>query len=575
MYIAHHCEAKIYKKLRNQNILCFFIYTKCITDIFKNKICPVRNPSIKTFVFIGALIALTTFYYACKKDLFTGERVDPKKAKEMLAYANGPKVEMIDYARFQSKANLNALGILKQEFTPSLSSKSKVMSIRTTDIAQDIKILTDSIKVIRDNGHTMYVFRVELSSKRAVTFQNLTIDESAEGTVAFLNTYTPTKKWISAWKNGQTGKFEGNIKVTYLSLGQGASGRSVVKTKNTGSVASMLICTTTLYYYEIAYSCASGEHFPGDPNCVLTGSQRAGYMYIPFEVTECVEDQNPGSGGTSPTPPGNYDPCPDAPGTPPSTQVKKSGQKIMIVIPPTDCDSVVVDCAGVPNGTAYMADCGCIGGTTGITECPPEIINNVTDTCLFKIAKLVLENNMVGEIAAIISALDSNTIVKVKIYDAPQNPDGSAGRTSETKWSPDPQNAQITNFSTNITLSRSLLLGSTKEHVATILIHEIVHAYFRESTSKKQEFDGKDHQDMATKYISPMANFISGLFGITLTDATALAWNTIADTDAFKNSTTFTIGSGSNAITITKQDLQDIATFYTLNPGGVGNGTCK
>jgi|GEM_PF-2081811 len=232
------------------------------------------------------------------------------------------------------------------------------------------------------------------------------------------------------------------------------------------------------------------------------------------------------------------------------------------------------DCAGVLNGTAYMADCGCIGGTTGITECP-EIINNVTDTCLFKIAKLVLDNNMVGEIANIISALDSNTTVKVKIYDASENPNGSAGQTSNTSWTKDPQNGLTTNFMTNITLSRSLLLESTKEHVAVILIHEIVHAYFRKSTSKAEEFDGKDHQDMATNYINPIANFLTGLFGLSLTDATALAWNTVADADAFKNANNFTIGSGPNATIISKDDLQVIATNYTLNQGGTGNGTCK
>lgn len=31
----------------------------------------------------------------------------------------------------------------------------------------------------------------------------------------------------------------------------------------------------------------------------------------------------------------------------------------------------VVDCAGVTGGSAHIAECGCIGGTTGIEECPP------------------------------------------------------------------------------------------------------------------------------------------------------------------------------------------------------------
>ena len=36
-----------------------------------------------------------------------------------------------------------------------------------------------------------------------------------------------------------------------------------------------------------------------------------------------------------------------------------------------ECPGENVDCAGVPNGSAYMADCGCIGGTTGVYSCPP------------------------------------------------------------------------------------------------------------------------------------------------------------------------------------------------------------
>ena len=33
------------------------------------------------------------------------------------------------------------------------------------------------------------------------------------------------------------------------------------------------------------------------------------------------------------------------------------------------------DCAGVINGTAYLDSCGCIGGTTGRTQCPPPCNN--------------------------------------------------------------------------------------------------------------------------------------------------------------------------------------------------------
>lgn len=36
-----------------------------------------------------------------------------------------------------------------------------------------------------------------------------------------------------------------------------------------------------------------------------------------------------------------------------------------------ECPPEEEDCNGVPGGSAYMADCGCIGGNTGIYECPP------------------------------------------------------------------------------------------------------------------------------------------------------------------------------------------------------------
>ncbi|NII29263.1 hypothetical protein HB364_29560 [Pseudoflavitalea sp. X16] len=38
-----------------------------------------------------------------------------------------------------------------------------------------------------------------------------------------------------------------------------------------------------------------------------------------------------------------------------------------------ECPDDEVDCAGVTNGSAYWASCGCIGGTTGISECPPPV----------------------------------------------------------------------------------------------------------------------------------------------------------------------------------------------------------
>ncbi|MCY1527688.1 hypothetical protein D9M68_627640 [compost metagenome] len=198
----------------------------------------------------------------------------------LLQQKNAPKVEVINLSQFKNKANLNALGILKQQF---VVSKSKVMSINTAETYLGFNILTDSIKVIKDNGHTMYIFPVVLASKRAASFQNLTIDESTDGTVAFVNTYTPTKKWVQDWKNGHPGKFEGDISVTYLNLNNNytpTSGTSSTKGKTSTTVSVAQICYTTTYYYEIPYACASGNHYPGEPCYYTDEADRAGYIYV-------------------------------------------------------------------------------------------------------------------------------------------------------------------------------------------------------------------------------------------------------------------------------------------------------
>lgn len=41
--------------------------------------------------------------------------------------------------------------------------------------------------------------------------------------------------------------------------------------------------------------------------------------------------------------------------------------------PDEPIDDETYDCAGVLNGSAYMAECGCIGGTTGIEDCSCEV----------------------------------------------------------------------------------------------------------------------------------------------------------------------------------------------------------
>ncbi|WP_461486400.1 hypothetical protein, partial [Pedobacter sp.] len=215
---------------------------------------------------------------------------------------------------------------------------------------------------------------------RANAFQNLTIDESAEGTRVFVNTYTPSKKWIANWRTGKTEKFEGDIDVVYLNTGLPLKNSTTNKAGTTNTTIKYAMpaedCTTTTYYEYLPYYCASGNHGPDDAGCYLTGNDAAGYYVFDYTVTNCNGGGGGGAGGsTTPNPDPGFNPCdsgnPDPGAGVASTNKKSTGNKVMIAAPPTDCDPLPKDCAGVPGGSAYIdPNCNtCIGGTTGIESC--------------------------------------------------------------------------------------------------------------------------------------------------------------------------------------------------------------
>lgn len=446
---------------------------------------------------------------SCKKEIYDAEKADPARKKVMLAYKNGPKVDIIPFAQFKLKANLNALGILKQQFVAVAPLKSKTMSINTTETYLGFNIITDSIKVIKDKGHTMYVFPVVLPSKRAVSFQNLTIDESAERTLVFVNTYTPNKKWIEDLKKGHPGKFEGEISVTYLDLGNGtaqsSTHTSVKATRNETSSAqnsaivnNAPVCTTTTYYYQVPYPCASGNHYPGQ-NCYLEGVDRAGYNYFSDDVTICVGNPGGGGGGTTPTPPGDYDPCPEDP-TPPGVSNKKaSGNKIMI-IPPTDCDE------DIP-----------------LPEEPPAVIDtiiNVKNTCLKTLIQNILNSNIKSDFHSLVqNYLINDPEITITIEDYTDTLSQNVGEMSPLALVPISGKNYLTG---RLRLNLHWLKGASDEFKTITVYHELLHAYLGRLGGL---YNGPsiNHSVMATSYKNMLSSALQAT-GTNSTDADALAW---------------------------------------------------
>ena len=236
-----------------------------------------------------------------------------------------------------------------------------------------------------------------------------------------------------------------------------------------------------------------------------------------------------------------------------------------------------VDCAGVPNGTAYQTDCGCIGGTTGIEKCPSrDIRNKTTDPCISKTVNEALTANksVEGIIADIIKQFDATKNVTINIYDGyiyHRDKIGvstgipKAGEVSNQKQYPDGK------FSADVTLGIEYHSGTSKETIISTLIHEVVHAYLKYSGDNTLSSTAQ-HNIISQKYITPMAAYLKTSFGISLKDAYALAWSGVSDSNVYNSKTnpdTEYVMSDGNAITAGEIGL--ISGAYSLSTNDPNN----
>jgi len=138
--------------------------------------------------------------------------------------------------------------------------------------------------------------------------------------------------------------------------------------------------------------------------------------------------------------------------------------------------SILVDCAEVVNGTAYInTDCQtCMGGDTGITECPPSDIKHKLDS--FPCAKaLVLQmSNLNSDIASKINSLFGKTDALNIIFEANPSLIGTSTDGNLLGFS-GLSNASAGTF--RIGLNPDILKNATKEYILVTMYHEALHAY--------------------------------------------------------------------------------------------------
>lgn len=141
-----------------------------------------------------------------------------------------------------------------------------------------------------------------------------------------------------------------------------------------------------------------------------------------------------------------------------------------------------VDCAGTLAGGAYLSDCGCIGGATGILECYKVIMKVDVDPnvrqCL-KDIKAALEalgmkntSKSTGLIAGVLNKLNLSTGLDFNATIT----EGSINSKyiAETTWETNPNGNRIT----QIKFNETYLNRATDLKMAGTMMHEYIHAYF-------------------------------------------------------------------------------------------------
>jgi hypothetical protein len=194
-----------------------------------------------------------------------------------------------------------------------------------------------------------------------------------------------------------------------------------------------------------------------------------------------------------------------------------------------------LDCAGVPGGSAYMAECGCIGGTTGISECtviiPLDTTRNIVDSCINAAVNQAFSTNLTGKMKDIMqNTILNNDQLKLKIRDSAW-PDTLNGGYFQVLSRTNASGTMVLNA--EIVLNTSALAGSANEYRVAIFYHEVLHAYLATLLNLNPGYlnNINDHSTIAYDYVDMLRTSLQTLFpSITSSDANALAWEGLSTT---------------------------------------------
>ena len=216
-----------------------------------------------------------------------------------------------------------------------------------------------------------------------------------------------------------------------------------------------------------------------------------------------------------------------------------------------------VDCAGVPNGTAYQTDCGCIGGTTGKKGCASrDIIDSLLNKCMKDVKDILITQN--SQVNALLRSFTGNNRFSpnytwiLKNNTLPSTDLAATGSWDRTKR----------NVTTEIDDAK--FSNASDLAIAKTLLHEGIHAYlvayfandpfnankeysvlFDEYIkTKNPDLNALHHNEMARKFVEQISfslrdygNSLNYVFSSNYEKErfySDLAWGGLFETNVFK-----------------------------------------
>ena len=203
-----------------------------------------------------------------------------------------------------------------------------------------------------------------------------------------------------------------------------------------------------------------------------------------------------------------------------------------------------------------------------VTIAPPTITDNLKNPCINGVLQSLLNKNLSNQITNIlVNVFDQNDRVNLTFEENTSIPKNGPSQSYPTK------NVTTSNgvryFNEMIDLNPNVLSGASKEYIATIIVHEIIHAYLNENgTFYNNQL--LQHETMAESFMDDLRIAVQQLFpSLSNEDAISMILGGFADISTL-NATYW-----NDLLTHYKTSNSTIATVTGLYKNGSLGTTCN